>query len=137
MNLTKEDEGRLVHAIRILCIFTLNKSDVILKQVHLDKIQDVFYRICNDFDVKLIEFQGEQDYVKITFVYPPKISVSSFVRCIKSHSSRELAKEFKDLCVMEDGVLWKKGYFVISIEGASIDSVDNYIQAYRKRRAKK
>lgn len=136
MDITKENGWSLVHCIKALCVFTLQRNEFVFNDGHLIKIQDFFRRTCNDFNAKLVEFYGECDYVKITIVYPPKVDISSLVRSLKAYSSRELAKEFNDLNI-KDGNLWKRGYLATSVEGASVDLVEEYIQVHKKHRNKR
>jgi putative transposase len=45
-----------------------------------------------DFEVELVEFDGEVDHVHLLINYPPKVSISKLVNSLKGVSSRLLRK---------------------------------------------
>jgi putative transposase len=69
------------------------------------------------------------DHVHILVSIPPKMSVSSVVRIIKSNTSRELKQKFpflKEVYWGTDGV-WSDGYFV-STTGINDAVIKRYIE---------
>ena len=92
-------------------------------------LQQIFSNICEDFEAKLIEFDGETDHVHLLINYHPKTSISKLVNSLKGVSSRLLRKEFKSLHKhFYKGVLWSPSYFAGSCGGAPIDIIRQYIE---------
>ena len=54
----------------------------------------MFRDICEQFEVELIEFNGETDHLHMLIHYPPKVCLSHLVNSLKGVSSRMFAKEF-------------------------------------------
>lgn len=95
----------------------------------LNATGEIFADVCNDFEAKLVEFEGEKDHVHLLVEYPPKVSVSKLVNSLKGVSSRLLRKHFPD---MEKnyykGVLWSPSYFAGSCGGAPLEVINQYIE---------
>lgn len=53
---------------------------------------DVFAKVCSDFDVELVEVDGEDEHAHLLVNYPPKVAVSTLVNSLKVASSRLLDK---------------------------------------------
>lgn len=93
------------------------------------RLEEVFRKVCLDFESELQEFDGESDHVHLLIVYPPKTSVSKLVNSLKGVSSRLLKKEFPSLRrYYWNGGLWSPSYFAGSCGGASIDIIRQYIE---------
>ena len=85
--------------------------------------------VCADFEVQLIEMDGEDDHVHLLVEYPPKVAVSNRVNSLKGVSSRLLRKERPDIQKRYwKGVLWSPSYFASSCGGAPISIVRQYIE---------
>jgi putative transposase len=71
----------------------------------------------------------DKDHVHLLVSIPPKMSVGSVVRLVKSNTSRELKQKFpflKELYWGTDGV-WSDGYFVSTV-GVNEDIIRKYIE---------
>lgn len=82
----------------------------------IGKLRSYFASVCADFDVELVEMDGEADHVHLLVNYPPKLAVSSRVNNLKGVSSRLLR------------VLWTPSYFASSCGGAPISIIRQYIE---------
>jgi len=92
-------------------------------------MHSIFRKICDDFESKLVEFDGEKDHVRLLINYPPKISVSRLVNSLKGVSSRKLMLQHPNLLQYYwQGVLWSPSYFAGSCGGAPIEIVRKYIE---------
>lgn len=78
----------------------------------------------------LLEFNGESDHLHLLIELPPTQALSSVVNSLKTVSSRllrkwnsaELAKHFRK------PVRWSRSYFVSSVGGANLETVERYIE---------
>jgi putative transposase len=95
----------------------------------IERLRTIFAKVCDDFDAKLIEMDGEHDHVHLLLEYPPKVAVSVLVNSLKGVSSRRLRKDRPDLAARYwKGVLWSPSYFAASCGGAPISVVRQYIK---------
>ncbi|SQH37494.1 ISSoc3 transposase [Haemophilus aegyptius] len=65
-----------------LAFVTKYRHDVFTKAI-LDDLNLIFESVCNDFEAKLVEFDGEDDHVHLLIEYPPKVAVSTLVNSLK------------------------------------------------------
>lgn len=95
----------------------------------IERLRMIFAKVCDDFEAKLIEMDGEDDHVHLLVEYPPKVAVSNLVNILKGVSSRLLRKERPDIQKRYwNGVLWSPSYFASSCGGAPISIVRQYIE---------
>ena len=87
------------------CVFNMHvhlvfvakyQRDVFTKAM-LETMNEVFERVCLDFEAELIEFDGEHDHVHLLVNYPPKVAVSSLVNSLKGASSRILRTKHPEI----------------------------------------
>jgi len=92
-------------------------------------LQEIFAKVCGDFETELTEFNGEHDHVHLLVHYPPKVAVSALVNSLKGVSSRLLRKERPDLEQRYwKGGLWSPSYFAASCGGAPISIIRQYVE---------
>ncbi len=96
----------------------------------LDDFREIFAKICEGFEARLVEFDGERDHVHLLVHYPPKLAVSKLVNSLKGASSRLIRK--KRYPSIERALwgkhLWSRSYFAGSCGGAPIDIIRKYIE---------
>lgn len=56
----------------------------------IDYLAGVFRAVCEDFEARLVECNGEDDHMHLLIEYPPKIQVSHLVNSLKGVSARML-----------------------------------------------
>ena len=119
------------------CVFNMHvhlvfvakyRRDVFTKAM-LKTMQEVFERVCLDFEAELVEFDGEHDHVHLLVNYPLKIAISSLVNSLKGASSRILRTKHPDIKnKLWGNALWSPSYFAASCGGAPIGIIKHYIQ---------
>ncbi|NBM73103.1 IS200/IS605 family transposase, partial [Proteus sp. G4406] len=89
-----------------------------------------FASVCADFDVELVEMDGEREHVHLLINYPPKLAISNLVNSLKGVSSRLLRRDRPDIAQRDyyKGVLWSPSYFAGSCGGAPISIIRQYIE---------
>lgn len=114
-------------------VFVTKYRKTVFTKAMLERMNDIFSLVCEDFESELVEFDGENDHVHLMVHYPPKISLSKLVNSLKGVSSRYLRKEFGEKIEKYywKGVLWSPSYFAGSCGGAPIEIVREYIQNQR------
>ena len=97
---------------------------------HLARMEEIMRAICDDFEVQLVEFNGEANHVHLLVNFPPKVALSKLVNSLKGVSSRRLRQEFPDLVrhYWRAQRLWSGSYFAGSVGGAPLSIVQQYIE---------
>jgi len=122
-----------VFNMHIHLVFVTKYRRCIFTQNHLNKLKDIFSKVCSDFESALVEFNGEKDHVHLLINYLPKISISKLVNSLKGVSSRRLRQECKDVVKYYwKNVLWSPSYFASSCGGAPISIIKKYIEEQKK-----
>ncbi len=114
-------------------VFVAKYRRTVFDERAIDRLRELFTKVCRDFEAHLIEMEGEGDHVHLLIEYPPKVSVSSLVNSLKGASSRVLRKERPDIArrFYYKGVLWSPSYFASSCGGAPINIIRQYIEQQR------
>ena len=97
---------------------------------HLARMEEIMRAVCDDFEVQLVEFNGEVNHVHLLVNFPPKVALSRLVNSLKGVSSRRLRQEFPDLVrhYWRAQRLWSGSYFAGSVGGAPLSIVRQYIE---------
>ena len=104
-----------------LVFVTKYRREVFTKEILAD-LHGIFSSVCNDFEAKLVEFDGEDDHVHLLVNYHPKVAVSTLVNSLKGVSSRMIRQK------LWGRALWSPSYFAGSCGGAPISFIRHYIE---------
>lgn len=100
----------------------------------LTRMQELFAETCEQMQVELLEFGGEDDHVHLTVCCPPKLAVANLVGKLKGKSSYFLRQEFWP--VLQNKLwgehLWSPSYCVVSCGDAPGEVVKQYVADQRK-----
>jgi len=96
----------------------------------LDFLANTISDLCQKWDCKLIEVNGESDRIHILFQYYPQLALPKFIANLKSVSSRKLRSEFTEKInrFYRKSVLCNESYFIASCEGVSVSTLKRYIE---------
>src|SRR5271166_4799289 len=96
----------------------------------LIKLQEIFKRLCEQWQCALLEFNGEPDHVHLLLSLNPKVQPSIFVNNLKTISSRLIRKEFSVQLknVYWKPIFWSRSYCIISCRGAPLSVLKQYIE---------
>ncbi|MFY7806046.1 MAG: IS200/IS605 family transposase [Limnoraphis robusta] len=98
----------------------------------LKLIEEVFRHVAKQMNFQILEFNGEDEHVHALIEYPPKLSVSKIVNTLKGVSSRRYGQAgFKK--PHNKSALWSPSYFAVSVGGAPIDALIEYIKNQNKK----
>ncbi|HEK1023446.1 TPA: IS200/IS605 family transposase [Proteus mirabilis] len=111
-------------------VFVTKYRRKIFDQDAIEKLRGYFASVCADFDVELVEMDGERDHVHLLINYPPKLAISNLVNSLKGVSSRLFRRDRPDIAQRDyyKGVLWSPSYFAGSCGGAPISIIHQYIE---------
>ena len=118
-----------VTSLKTHLVFTTKYRRKVFTGSHIERLRKAIHSACKKLECKLIEFDGEKDYVHILLTYPPKLSISTLVNSLKATSSRALQKDFPELRrLSKNAALWSRSYFACSVGGAPIEVLKQYIE---------
>ena len=78
-------------------VFVTKYRHRVIGDRHLARMEQIIRAVCADFDVELVEVNGEAYHVHLLVDFPPKLALSRLVNSLKGVSSRRLRQEFPDL----------------------------------------
>lgn len=96
----------------------------------LNRLEEIVRKNCQDWEIDLLEFNGEADHIHLLLEMHPNIMPSKFINNIKTVSSRLIRKEF-DAELKQyywKPVLWTRAYCLLTTGGATVDVIREYIQ---------
>jgi len=95
----------------------------------LKRLEKILRNVCLNFDIKLTEFNGENDHIHLLIEYSPKVQLSQLINALKGVSSRLMRKEYPEIHrYLWNGALWSPSYFTGSCYGASLNILTKYIE---------
>jgi len=108
---------------------TKYRKNVITESI-LARLKEIFAKLCETQKCGLVEFNGEADHVHLLVDLAPDIAISKLVNILKTISSREIRKEFKEHIAKFywKPVFWTSAYCAISAGGAPLETLKQYIQ---------
>ncbi|MEH2450427.1 IS200/IS605 family transposase [Nostoc sp.] len=114
--------------IHLVCVTKYRKSVFISESLNL--IEKSFKEVAEKMDFQIIEFNGEENHVHALIEYPPKLSISQMVNALKGVSSRRYGQSgYKK---PHPSALWSPSYFAISVGGAPLEVLKQYIRNQEK-----
>ena len=113
--------------VRLVFVTTYRRK-VFTAQI-INELKTIFETVCLQFNAKLIEFDGEEDYVHLLILYPPKLSIADLVFKLKGTSSVIIRnRNYPSVKSQLWGkALWSPSYFASSCGGAPISIIRQYI----------
>jgi putative transposase len=89
--------------------------------------------VCADFGITLVEFNGEDDHVRLLVEYPPTGQLSRLVNSLKGVSARVLRRDYPSLVrkFLWGSHFWSPSYFDGSVGGAPLGVLRTYIEQQR------
>jgi putative transposase len=122
-----------VVALHVHLVFVTKYRRKVLRAAAHETLRGLFTRICEDFEARLVEANGEDDYVHLLVEYPPKVALSKLVNSLKGVSSRRLRVLHPEIAQRYyQGVLWSSSYFAASCGGAPLSIISQYVKNQRK-----
>jgi len=119
-----------VFKLTVHLVFVTKYRRKVFTKKAIERLGEVFEKVCEDFNCDLVEYNGEPDHVHLLVDMVPRHSVSALVNSLKGVSSRRLRQEFPELKSKFFGrkVLWSPSYFAASTGGAPLERIKAYIQ---------
>ena len=89
--------------------------------------------IAESYRIEIEELEVSVDHVHVFCWFPPKLSITQVVTCLKSLSARMIFREYPHLRrQLWGGEFWEDGYFVRTVgDRVSAEIIKKYIQNHR------
>lgn len=96
----------------------------------INRLEEIVKKNCADWEIDLLEFNGEADHIHLLLEMHPNIMPSKFINNLKTVSSRLIRKEFEEELkpYYWKPVLWTRAYCLLTTGGATIDVIREYIK---------
>ncbi len=122
--------ARSVSDLKAHLVLTTKYRRKVLNGAMIARLSEIFSDLCEKWDCKIIEFNGEENHIHLLFQYYPQMELPKFVNNIKSVTSRRLRKEFSEVinAVYWKEVFWNESYFIASCGGVTIAILKKYIE---------
>ncbi|NUW67105.1 IS200/IS605 family transposase [Vibrio coralliilyticus] len=94
--------------LHVICIIQYRRK--VFGELHLRRLETTFKELCEGFEAKLNEFNGEPDHVHLLISVSPKTpSVVNGVNSLSATSSRRLRRELNDIArAFGKNVFWSR-----------------------------
>jgi putative transposase len=109
--------------IHLICVNKYRRP--VLDDDGLKLIEQSFRDVGLKMNFQILEFNGEADHVHALIEYPPKLSISQITNSLKGVSSRRYGQAGYKKPHKES--LWSPSYFAVSVGGATIEILKQYI----------
>ncbi|MEN9202914.1 MAG: IS200/IS605 family transposase [Thermostichus sp. DG_1_6_bins_120] len=124
-------ENHSVSDLRAHLIFVTKYRQKVLSADGLAVIEAACRDVSLKMGFQILEFNGEDDHVHLLVEYPPKLSISRMVNALKGVSSRRYGQA--GLPKPKGKVsLWAPAHFSVSVGGAPLEILKQYIQQQEK-----
>jgi len=123
-------KGRSVSDLKAHLVLVAKYRRKVFTLEMITRLKEILNDLCQKWDCKLIEFNGEEDHIHLLFQYYPQMELPKFVNNVKTVTSRRLRSEFAehvDQFYWKD-VLWSSSYFIASCGGVTISVLRRYIE---------
>ncbi len=119
-----------VFDMHVHLVFVTKYRHKVFEDRHLDRLERIFRDVCESFDCRLEEFNGETDYVHLLVSFPPTVEVSRLVNSLKGVSSRYMRRDYPELAqhYWRAKRLWSGSYYAGTAGGAPLDTLRRYIE---------
>ena len=122
-----------VFALHVHLVFVTKYRRKVLSAAAHETLRDLFTRICEDFEARLVESNGEDYHVHLLVEYPPKVAIAKLVNSLKGVSSRRLRLLHPEIAQRYyQGVLWSSSYCAASCGGAPLSIIRQYVESQRQ-----
>lgn len=117
--------------LHLVCVVKYRRS--VFNDEGIKNIETTFNTVGEKMGFEIRKFNGEANHIHALIEYPPKLAVSKLVNHLKGASSRNYRSAgFK---CPSDKALWSPSYFVMSVGGAPIEVLRQYIEAQARPEA--
>ena len=117
-----------VYSITLHLVLVVKYRRDVIDDIISNRIKEIFETIGLSHDVKIIEWNYDNDHVHTILSISPSTNLNKYVNAAKAASSRLIKKEFPSIKTkLWKEYFWTRGFYVNSTGSTQIDVVKNYI----------
>ena len=123
-------KARGVSDLKAHLVLTSEYRRKIFTDPMLTRLEAIFGTLMEQWEGRLIEFNGETDHVHLLIQYTPQTELSKLINNLKTVSSRYMRREFETRVnefYWED-VIWTSSYGIFSCGGVTEEELKKYIE---------
>ena len=95
-----------------------------------ERAKEIFEYICPNYNIRLMEWNHDEDHIHILFKAHPNSQLSKFINAYKSTSSRLIKKEYPRVCnKLWKEYFWSRSYCLLTTGDAPIAVIKKYIES--------
>lgn len=119
-----------VFDMHVHLVFVTKYRHPVFGKQHLKRLERIFGDVCENFDCRLEEFNGETDHVHLLVSFPPTVELSRLVNSLKGVSSRYMRRDYPELAqhYWRAQRLWSPSYYAGTAGGAPLNTLKRYIE---------
>lgn len=102
-----------------------------------ERMRELLFEIGEAYRIDIEELEVSLDHVHVFCSFPPKLSITQVVTCLKSLSARRIFQEYPPLRrQLWGGEFWEDGYFARTVgDRVTAEVIKRYIQNHRDNQA--
>ncbi len=102
-----------------------------------ERMRELLFEIGEAYRIDIEELEVSLDHVDVFCSFPPKLSITQVVTCLKSLSARRIFQEYPPLRrQLWCGEFWEDGYFARTMgDRVTAEVIKRYIQNHRDNQA--
>lgn len=94
-----------------------------------DYAKDMFVRLSENYNITLVEWNHDVDYIHVLFKAHPNTEMTKFINAYKSASSRLIKRDFPQVKKkLWKEMFWSRSFCLLTTGGSPIDVVKTYIE---------
>jgi len=129
MRYTLEKSCHSVYGLYYHLVLVVKYRRKVLSFEIIERLKDIIHSVAIDFDVKIIEQEGDKDHMHILFSCKPTFTVTKFINSLKGVTSRLIQKEFPEVHEkLWKGHFWSPSYCLLTTGQVSLDVLKTYIE---------
>ena len=105
----------------VLC--TKYRRKILKDQIDF-QLKEIFSRISQNNDVRIIEMESDEDHIHLLFSTDPTTNLTKYINSLKTTSSRLIQKEHPQ----PNRLFWSRSYFLSTVGEVSLDTIKNYVK---------
>ncbi len=109
---------------------TKNRQPIITEDME-EPIRIALFNKAKDKNGQVVVVGGIEDHIHVVVAIPPAIDVSSFVRELKTASSRAVKSDFPHKAIFG----WQKGYGAFTVDPYNMDRIVQYVVNQKQHHA--
>ena len=130
--MNEKKNAKAIHSVHNmnyhLVLVTKYRREVIDGQISAD-LQGIFERIGKSHDIKLVEWDHDQDHIHALYKAAPTTHQAKFVNAYKSASSRLIKRDYPGIKKqLWKEFFWSRSYYIATCGGVTIDMIEDYIK---------